>query len=149
MAKLAAVKSLRELNLSDGRFTDKGLAQLATLPNLERLAVTRVRLTEKGIESLAGIRTLQALTLDYVPVTDKALESLKALPATQAAQPGQHQYHRPRRGNPAVDPDLAVARSLPHGGIEEGVRSAARLLAAMPDLLRRAVGVPESKPSHP
>ena len=48
MTKLAAVKSLRELNLSDGRFTDKGLAQLAALPNLERLAVTRTRLTKKG-----------------------------------------------------------------------------------------------------
>ena len=54
MAKLAAVKSLRDLNLSDGRFTDKGLAQLLTLPKLERLAVTRVRLTEKGIAVAGG-----------------------------------------------------------------------------------------------
>ena len=48
MPKLAAVKSLRELNLSDARFTDKGLALLAALPKLERLSITRTRVTEKG-----------------------------------------------------------------------------------------------------
>ena len=94
---------------------------LRLLPNLERLAVTRTRLTEKGIESLAGIRTLQALTLDYLPVTDKALESLKTLPAlkqlsldnTNITDRGAEilQIHR----------HAAVAGSLSHSGVQEGL----------------------------
>jgi Leucine-rich repeat (LRR) protein len=80
MPQLAAIKSLRELNLSDSRFTDKDWRCWGAA-KLERLTLTRTRINEKGLESLAGFPALQGLTLDYLPVSDKVLESLKRLPA--------------------------------------------------------------------
>ena len=56
MATLASLNSLRELNLGDGRFSDKGLKNLSQLSGLERLEMVRVKVTDAGIQSLEASR---------------------------------------------------------------------------------------------
>ena len=55
MAKIAQMQNIRELNLSHGRFGDKGLAMLKAMPHLERLQLVRTRTTDSAMAS-AGWR---------------------------------------------------------------------------------------------
>ena len=120
VTRISAMKSLQELNLGDGRFTTKGLAQLATLPRLERLFLARVRLKkEEDLGVLGEMRALRSLTLDYLPVTDKTLESLREFAGSRRVEPRQHKHHGSRRGDIKADAHAATARHLSHASIEK------------------------------
>ena len=135
MAALASLKSLQELNLSDGRFSDKGLVNLAQLPKLQRLEVARVKITDEGIATLAGITSLQALNLDYSGVTDKSLEILKPLENLQELSLDHNVVTDKGVGRAQVDERIAVAQPLPHYGDEGRHGNTPEFPAAMPDRL--------------
>ena len=82
------------------------------------------------------IKTLQALNLDYTPVSDKGLELLKQLPNLKELSLDHTMVTD--RGVPSlgIHRDFAIARSVPHDGLQEGLRCAEGRDSTLPDLLR-------------
>jgi hypothetical protein len=107
LAQIAVFTNLRELYISHGRFSDKGLAALKPLQNLERIAVVRTgpetrggssgRLEELDVgqsglhvgrrqraRSPAESPKLHELSLDSVNATDRGAETLKLMTGLKA-----------------------------------------------------------------
>ncbi len=80
LAKLAALKNLKRLNVSGAKLTPAGLKVLAGLP-LERLNLFACEtLDDSAAAVLAEIPTLTMIDLSYTPVTNQALQQLSKLP---------------------------------------------------------------------
>jgi internalin A len=80
LAKLAALKNLKRLNVSGAKLTPAGLKVLAGLP-LERLNLWACdTLDDSAAAVLAEIPTLTMIDLSYTPVTNQALQQLSKLP---------------------------------------------------------------------
>lgn len=125
---LAALTSLRELNLGNSYVTDAGLAQLKGLPRLKILTLSNTSVTLAGIGHLR--RSLPDLMVQ-IPVTQKGTpQVVRASPAldTAAAPPGparQRASTAPpkaildaaRSGHPTVKPLHRAVRANSNGAI--------------------------------
>jgi hypothetical protein len=81
--RLAAIRSLRTLNLSGPNMTDARLKELAGLKGLETLNLRHTEVTDEGMKDLAKMQALQELDVSWTKVTDAALKDLADLPALQ------------------------------------------------------------------
>ncbi|MBX3436899.1 MAG: hypothetical protein KF861_05350 [Planctomycetaceae bacterium] len=72
-------RSLRMVNLPEGRFTDAGLMTLAALPEVELLRFHSPHVTDTGMEAIAHMPALRFLHLIDVPITDAGLIPLGKL----------------------------------------------------------------------
>ena len=76
---LAAMTSLKRLNLWRVAVTDNGIANLAGLQQLEWLNLDNTRLTDAGLPHLAGLHHLTFLHLGSTAITDAGLTNLESL----------------------------------------------------------------------
>jgi len=103
LAKLAAVKSLRQLYLWNSKLDKPNFAYLANLPRftnltlwgewvndsalvhisslmqLKNLCLESTRVTDAGLKNLHGLSSLEELHLNITPISDAGLEHLKNL----------------------------------------------------------------------
>ena len=63
---------LRDLNLSETRATDRGLAHLARLPKLRELSLRGTAVTDRGVAHLAALKQLKSLLLGETKITGLA-----------------------------------------------------------------------------
>ena len=63
--KLAALRNLRKLDLSDTSIGDVTARALATLPVLEELDLTDTRVGPEGVRALGAVKTLRRLGLAW------------------------------------------------------------------------------------
>lgn len=77
LAILAAIESLRELDLRLTKITDAGVRHLGGLTRLETLNLFRTNVTDEGLAMLTGLRALRTLLIGGTGVTDEGLESLR------------------------------------------------------------------------
>jgi HEAT repeat protein len=80
---LAALKQLQKLNLAGTQITDAGLKHLAALKELESLGLYSTKVTDAGLKEVAALEQLQSLDLSYAKVTHKGLKELAALKQLQ------------------------------------------------------------------
>lgn len=78
LAKVAAMKSLKELHLEGTTIGDAGLDQLKGLAELEYLNLYNTKVTDAGIAKLASLGKLKALYLWQSGVTKAGVAALKA-----------------------------------------------------------------------
>ena len=72
------MNQLRELDLSDTKVTDEGLAVLAELPHLEELRLARTAITDAGFQKhLSGKTSLRKLDLTGTKVKGKTKREWK------------------------------------------------------------------------
>ncbi len=81
--RLAAIRSLRTLNLSGPNMTDARLKELAELKALQTLNLRHTEVTDEGMKDLAKMAALQELDVSWTKVTDAGLKDLADLPALQ------------------------------------------------------------------
>jgi internalin A len=80
ISKLAALKELRVLDISQTRIGSAGLEPLASLPKLQRVSLWRAkRIDDRAAKHLARMRSLETLDLAETNVTDATLDELAAL----------------------------------------------------------------------
>ncbi len=79
-ASIAKIKTLRVLVLSYTPITDGALAHVSALPQLATLELTRTRITDDGVKALGQTRSLVVLDLTDTATTDDALDALAGLP---------------------------------------------------------------------
>jgi hypothetical protein len=83
LAKVAAMKNLKELHLEGTSIGDAGLDHLKGLAELEYLNLYSTKVTDVGVAKLAGLGKLKALYLWQSGVTKAGVAALKAkLPKT-------------------------------------------------------------------
>lgn len=80
LAKLAEVKSLRELILDAGAVTDDGLASLAGQMRLEHLRLRHSPIGDAGVQHLASLAALRIVNLPHAEFGDDGLAVLPQLP---------------------------------------------------------------------
>ncbi|MDP1592426.1 MAG: c-type cytochrome domain-containing protein [Prosthecobacter sp.] len=78
LAKVAAMKNLKELHLEGTTIGDAGLDHLKGLAELEYLNLYNTKVTDAGIAKLAGLGKLHALYLWQSGVTKAGVAALKA-----------------------------------------------------------------------
>lgn len=81
---IAQLKSLRVLNLPQGRLDGAGLRQLAVLPDLELLRLGKSKLEADDYAALADYPSLRWVHLLDMPVPDAALDHFAALPGLES-----------------------------------------------------------------
>ena len=79
LARLAGVKSLQKLSLSNCAITDDGLAHLSGLTQLVDLDLTLTPVSDAGLAHLAGLTRLRSLGLASTKCTGSGFTHLKAL----------------------------------------------------------------------
>lgn len=80
ISKLAGLRQLRVLDISQTRVSSAGLELLADLPKLERLSLWRAeRIDDQAAEFLTRMRSLETLDLSETNITDVTLEQLTHL----------------------------------------------------------------------
>jgi hypothetical protein len=78
---LAALQSLRHLDLGKTEITDAGLKELGTLLRLQRLNLWHTKVTDAGLHELTVLKNLEHLDLAETEVTEVGIAKLqKALP---------------------------------------------------------------------
>jgi len=81
LAKLAALKKLRRLDVSGARLTPAGIEVLQGLPQLERLSIWNCpALDDAAAKVLAGMPSLVNLDVSYTSIGDEGLGLLAELP---------------------------------------------------------------------
>jgi hypothetical protein len=75
---LAASQSVSDLEISDTRITDAGLANLARMPKLKVPCADRCAITDRGLRTLAGIASLERVSLQDANLTKAAVAAVKA-----------------------------------------------------------------------
>ncbi len=80
---LAALRELRELDISVSGLGDRGLATLGLLEHLEVLHLDGTRLTDRGLDAVASFSRLRALDLSRTQVGPEGLAALARLPALE------------------------------------------------------------------
>jgi hypothetical protein len=76
LARLTALKDLRELNIRGTKITDSGVAHLAGLDKLEYVNVESTAITDRAVEVFAHLPRLRWLFLNRTRITNSALRSL-------------------------------------------------------------------------
>ena len=77
MKVLTAFPKLAELNLSETRISNAGLASVAEVKSLRSITLVRLRgVDDSGIKNLAPLKDLESLTVSVCSVTDGILPSL-------------------------------------------------------------------------
>jgi len=76
---LAALNSLKKVNLWGDGVTDKGLSVLAQMKSLENLEIISRNATDASIEKLAQCPRLKSLSLQNTPITEAALSNLSKI----------------------------------------------------------------------
>jgi hypothetical protein len=76
LAQIAAIKSLKILNLPQADFTDAGLERLKELPNLIQLRFGSPKVTDAGMKTIAELPALLRLHLIDIPIGDRGLGTL-------------------------------------------------------------------------
>ncbi|MCI0358830.1 MAG: hypothetical protein L0211_10145 [Planctomycetaceae bacterium] len=84
LREISKIKTLRILNLPQGRFDDAGLELLAELPKLESLRFGSSLVTDAGMKSLARFPAIERLHLIDVPITDAGLAELGSIERLQS-----------------------------------------------------------------
>ncbi|MCC6510837.1 MAG: hypothetical protein IT423_17165 [Pirellulaceae bacterium] len=77
--KLAGLKNLYTLHLSNTQVDDSGLKALSQLSNLGILSLANTKVTDAGVAELAAIPRLEMLTLDGTAITDEALKTISKM----------------------------------------------------------------------
>ena len=81
LAKLAALKKLRVLDVSGSAITDGGVKTIAGFGDLRRLSLWNVRgIDDAAAASLAALANLSSLDLSNTPLGNEALQRLGAMP---------------------------------------------------------------------
>src|SRR5262245_9765778 len=70
LRKLAALRNLQSLDLSNTGLTDPDLKELAGLRSLRSLNLRYNRIGDIGLKELATLNNLEAVTLDHTQITD-------------------------------------------------------------------------------
>ena len=85
MGKLAVLKGLRVLDLSETQLTAAGLAVLAQLPAVQSVALYRcAKLDDKAVPVLSGLKSVRWLDLNGTKITEAGAAQIRAaLPSTQ------------------------------------------------------------------
>src|SRR5262249_43010028 len=73
LARVAAVKGLRSLDLTGTAITDAGLGHLKGLRDLTRLDLRRTKVTDAGLAHLQGLTALEHLNLSETGVSTNLL----------------------------------------------------------------------------
>jgi hypothetical protein len=76
---LAAMESLRLLNLDGTNITDDGLVHVAKLTKLKVLHLCRTRITDSGLEHLECLKDLAQLRVSDTRISNAGIEHLKKL----------------------------------------------------------------------
>ncbi len=71
--------NISELDLSDTKITDAGMAVIGTFPRVTKLNISNTAVTDAGIASLKGLTTLDWLAAHSTSVSDASIETLKGL----------------------------------------------------------------------
>ncbi len=71
--------NISELDLSDTKITDAGMAVIGTFPRLSKLNISNTAITDTGIASLNRLVNLDWLAAHSTAVSDASLETLKSL----------------------------------------------------------------------
>jgi len=77
--QLAALDSLKKINLWGDDITDKSIPVLAQMKSLETLELSSRNVTNAGIEKLAQCPRLKSLSLQNTPITEAALSNLSKI----------------------------------------------------------------------
>jgi Leucine-rich repeat (LRR) protein len=77
--RLAELRHLKQLRLSQTIVDDEGLEHLKILKGLEELSLEDTWVTDAGLEHLAQLVSLQSLNLSNTRITDAGLRNLKEL----------------------------------------------------------------------
>jgi internalin A len=80
MKEIAKIKSLKVLNLPQGKFDDDGLKEIATLTNLEELTVSGFKIGDRGFYPLKTLTKLRKVNANNCNVGDGAMKTLSGLP---------------------------------------------------------------------
>jgi hypothetical protein len=82
LKRLAAMRSLRFIDLETVPIDGRGLAHLAALPRLEELSLSQSRISDDTLDGLLQIRTLQRVGLQETRVTPEGVTRITlTLPA--------------------------------------------------------------------
>jgi Leucine-rich repeat (LRR) protein len=79
LEQLAALDSLKKINLWGDDITDKSMPVLAQMKSLETLEISSRNITDAGIEKLAQCPRLKSLSLQNTPITEAALSNLSKI----------------------------------------------------------------------
>jgi hypothetical protein len=79
VARLVEIKSLKWVELTDTKVTDRALELLATRPDLEDASFDGTAITNAGVAHLRGLTNLRSLNLLGTRVTDDGLKHLTGL----------------------------------------------------------------------
>ena len=71
--------NISELDLSDTKITDAGMAVIGTFSRVTKLNISNTAVTDAGIASLKGLSSLDWLAAHSTSVSDASLETLKGL----------------------------------------------------------------------
>jgi hypothetical protein len=77
--QLAALDSLKKVNLWGDDVTDKSMSVLAHIKSLENLEIMSRNVTDAGIEKLSQCLRLKSLGLQNTPITEAALSNLSKI----------------------------------------------------------------------
>jgi len=79
---ILTMNHLTDLNLARERqLTDAGFMRLAAMKSLNSLDLTETRLSDKGLSSITKIQTISALNLAHTKITDHGLQYLFGMPS--------------------------------------------------------------------
>ncbi|MCC9608959.1 hypothetical protein LOC68_07645 [Blastopirellula sp. JC732] len=76
VSRLATIKSIERLKLSDSSIDDDGLGVVATLPNLKMLWLDDTNITDAGLAALSSANELAFLSVDGTNVTSEGFNRL-------------------------------------------------------------------------
>ncbi len=79
LEKLAAVRSLRKLDLSKTKVTDDTAGTIARLAGLRELSLRELPVTDQTAKALSGLTELRELNIAYTQITDAAIADLARL----------------------------------------------------------------------
>jgi hypothetical protein len=79
LSGLARLRSLEELSIPDGRWTEDELVVLESLPNLRRLQVASTDVTDRTMATIGKLKRLECLNLGMTRVTKRGLNQLNGL----------------------------------------------------------------------
>jgi len=80
LQSLPRLPGLHEISLHNTKIGDAGLARVGALKHLRQLNLLHTKVTDAGIEALAFMPALEELAISDAPITDRALLSLRTPP---------------------------------------------------------------------
>lgn len=92
--RLAQMKSLQILHLSNTLITDASLRSMALLPNLRALSICSTNISDAGIEYVSQSPTLRNLAISGCPISDDSVASLVRMTRLESLQLAQTRITR-------------------------------------------------------